>query len=136
MAGTSNVPKLLEFIASTHFGQYLIRKVDSLLWTFESPAKYGVHGKRVNESRTLPWPIFWTLYFYMQIFRMVFSMILLPLNKNPIEMKDIVTTIQTWRRALRSIRFRGLRSIREANDSKTKENGTDGRLLIDSQDVE
>lgn len=124
------VNNILELVASTSFGQFIIKKIDSVLWILEKPAKYCVHGDSKADNRDLPWLLFWTVLIYLQIFRVVFSMILIQFNKSPIEPIDVVKYLQKWRRSLRSIRFRGLRKIRESRVGNTKSDGNGGRLFL------
>lgn len=129
MAGSSYMSKCLEFVASTQWGQFLIKKIDTMLWAIEMPAKSCVEGESKGDSRKMPWPVFWTVYIYLQIFRVIVSKIFVQINKNPIEPKDIVKNLQKWRRTLRCIRFRGLRTIRESRFSAEKSNGN-GKLFV------
>lgn len=127
MAGSlsSYVNKSVEFVASTQSGQYFIKKLDTVLWAIEKPAKYCVDGESNGDRQKLPWPVFWTVFIYLQIFRVVLS----KLVKNPIQPMDIVKILQKWRRTLRSIRFRGLRKIREYRLGTAKSNENGGKLL-------
>ncbi len=93
------------------------------MWTIEKPAKYCVDGESKKSDRNLPWPIFWTVIINLQIFRIVYSTISVQFYKKSVETKDIVKQLQTWRRTLRSIRFEGLRNIRESQNGKGKANG-------------
>lgn len=108
---------ILELVASTSIGQFVIKKVDSLLWTLEQPAIYCVNGETSGYNRKLSWLVFWTVLINIQIFRVVSSTVLIKFNKSPIEPKDIVIRLQKWRRYLRSIRFRGLRQMRESKNA-------------------
>lgn len=129
MAGSSYTSKIVEFMAATKFGQFLIKKFIDLLLIIELPAKYCVNGESSGESRKLPWLVFWTVLIYLQLFRVVISMILVQFNRDPIEAKDVVKCLQTWRRSLRSIRFRGLRKNRESQFGKEKSNGNGGKIF-------
>lgn len=115
--------KIVEFVASTYLGQFFIKKLDTVLRTLEKPAKYCVAGNSKVDNRKLPWPVFWMVLINLRIFRVVFSIILVQFNKDPIEPKDIVNNIQIWRRNLRCIRFDGLRKIREARLENEEANG-------------
>lgn len=126
MAGSSFMGKILESVASTNFGQFVIKTLDLLLWTIEKPAKYCVNGGSNTDTRKLAWPVFWTVLINLQIFRLVFSTILQQFNGNRLETKDIVRCVQKWRRSLRSIRFRGLRKIREEQSKNA--NGNSGKI--------
>lgn len=128
-SGSSYSSKIVEFVASTKFGQFLIKKFADLLLILEQPAKYCVNGESDGEKRKLPWLVFWTVLLYLQLFRVVISMILVQFNRNPIEAKDVVKCLQTWRRSLRSIRFRGLRKNRESQSGKEKSNGNGGKIV-------
>lgn len=114
------IGKIFEFVASTNFGQFCIKKIDSLLWTLEKPAVYCVDGVDSDANQQLSWPVFWTVLINIQIFRVVISKILVQFNGNPVESKDIVKNLKKWRRSLRSLRFRGLRKMREAVNENGK----------------
>ncbi|KAG4070253.1 hypothetical protein HA402_009816 [Bradysia odoriphaga] len=118
--------KMLDFVASTHLGQFAIKKIDVLLWSLEKPARYSADGEYKNDSLNLPWPIFMVILINMQILRIICSTVSVHFNKGPIEPKDIVKSLQKWRRMLRSIRFRGLRSMRESQYGKRKANKSYG----------
>lgn len=126
----SVVNSIIEYLASTSFGQFIVKKLDSVLWTLERPAKYCVRGDSKADNRDLPWLLFWTVLIYMQIFRVVFSTILIQFNKSPIEPNDVVIYLQKWRRSLRSIRFKGLRKIRESRVGTEKLNGNSGKSCL------
>lgn len=121
------VGHILEFVASTSIGQFAIKKFDALLWTLERPATYCVDGKSSGYNRKLSGPVFWTVLINIQIFRVALSTVLIRFNQSPIEPKDIVIRLQKWRRYLRSIRFRGLRQIREGESNYA--NGNDGKIF-------
>lgn len=114
---------VLVFVASTRLGQFFIKKIDAVLQTLEQPAKHCVAGNSKVDNRELPWPVFWAVLISLQIFRVIFSLIWVQFNKDPIEPKDVVKNIQIWRRTLRSIRFEGLRKIREGQSENKKANG-------------
>lgn len=121
---SSVISGTVDFVASTNFGQFLMKKCDAILRTFEIPAKYSVKGDSKADNRELPWLLFWIVLINLQIFRTVSSTILVKLNRKPIEAAHIVSKLQKWRRSLRSIRFRGLRKIRE------QQNGNAGRTAF------
>lgn len=114
----------MEFVAATSFGQYFIKKIDSLLRTLERPAKYCVNGEDKAENLDPSWPVFWTVFIYLQIFRVALSTVCVLFNQSPIEPMDIVKNLRKWRRTLRSIRFRGLQKIWE------NENGNGGKRFL------
>lgn len=130
MPSTGALTKMLEYLASKRWGQKLIKKMDTLLWAVEKPAKYCLDGGESDDSgdSTLPWPIFWTILIYLQMFRIIASMIMVQFNKTSIETADVVKAIRKWRRTLRSIRFRGLRQIRERKNGTATVNG--GKMLL------
>lgn len=128
VVASSIVSSIFEFLASTNLGQFCIKKVDSVLWTIEKPAKYCVDGNSKTDNRDLPWIVFWTVLIYLQIFRVVLSNILIQFDNKPIEPKDIVKFLQRWRRTLRSVRFKGLRKIREERVGH-KSNGNGGKSI-------
>lgn len=129
--GQSIVNVIVEFLASTKFGQFCIKKIDRTFWSLEQVGKYNViktsRAKKnkfmqANKEQSLKWLIFWVILIYMEIFRVAFSLILVKLNKNPIDSKDIVKALQKWRRMLLSIRFVGLQKIREQEIEFNAEN--------------
>lgn len=118
--------EILESVAATNFGQFIVKKIDAVLGIFVQPAKYCVDGESKGENRKLSWPVFWMVCLYLQTVRVVLSTIFVQFNGNAIEPKDVVTTLQIWQRNLRSIRFGGLRKM---NGGKDTPNGNDGKLL-------
>ncbi|XP_037051130.1 dentin sialophosphoprotein-like isoform X2 [Bradysia coprophila] len=112
--------KMLDCMASTHLGQFAIKKIDLVLWSLEKPARYSADGEYKKDSLNLPWPIFMTILVNMQILRIICSTVSVHFNKGSIEPKDIVKGLQKWRRTLRSIRFRGLRVMRESQCGKLR----------------
>lgn len=128
MAGSSYMSKCLEYVASTQWGQFFIKKIDTVLWAIEMPAKSCVEGESKGDSEKMPWPVFWTVFIYLQLFVIV-SKVLVILNINPIAPKDIVIILQKWRRTLRCVRFRGLRTIRESRFGAEKSSRNGGKLF-------
>lgn len=135
----SVVNVIVEFLASTKFGQFCIKKVDRTFWSLEQVGKYSVveasrakNNKflQANKEHPLKWLVFWVILFYMQIFRVVSSMILVKFNKNPIDSKDIVKALQKWRRMLLSIRFAGLQKNREQQIEVNAENWKDSKSKL------
>lgn len=123
MAGSTFTSKALETVVATPFGQFFIKKIDAVLATIVQPAKYCADGgESKGESRKVSWPVFWIVLIYMQTFRVVYSTVF-----NRIESKDIVSTLQRWRRMLRAVRFRGLRKRRESKFGKEKSDGNGGK---------
>lgn len=134
--GQCIVNGIVKFLAPTKFGQFFIKKIDRLFWSLEQVGKYSVAEAsraesnkfmQANTNHPLKWLVFGVVLIYMQIFRVASSMVLVKFNRNPIESKDIVKTLQKWRRMLRSIRFAGLRKSRELEIEARAENGKDSK---------
>lgn len=111
------INKIVELVASTNTGQFVIDKFDSLLWTLEQPAKYCVNGNRnkVDGNHKMAWPVFWTILIYLQFFRLIISTILVQFNERRIESEDIVKIIQKGRRTLHTIRFASFENVEPSN---------------------
>ncbi|KAJ6641028.1 hypothetical protein Bhyg_05961 [Pseudolycoriella hygida] len=104
--------KILDATASTKLGQFLMKQVNIALWVLEKPAEYTVTGSGNGVGR-MPFIIFWAVYFSLHIFRIVASTIYVHFNKGPVESVDIMKNIVKWRKSWRSIRYKGMRKMRQ-----------------------
>lgn len=126
------IRNVLEYLSTKNFGQFIIKKLDAILWTVEKPAKFCVHGSKRFETYRISPAVFWTILIILQVVRMSLSNILVKCKKHPIEAIDVMKTIQKWRRTLRTIRFGGLQKMRESDIGIL--NGTVDRKTIGSFD--
>ncbi|XP_058461921.1 uncharacterized protein LOC131436937 isoform X2 [Malaya genurostris] len=124
---------------TTRLGQFVYRRVDSLLATTEKTARWSLSQQTATPSaedddpgkinitappliRPLPWLLFLPALIALRLIRMSLSFLALMLGKPPIYPATVVYFLQNKRRKLRALKYRGQRLNRisraESNPSE------------------
>ncbi|XP_041984393.1 uncharacterized protein LOC121736970 [Aricia agestis] len=108
-----------ERAASYRGGQTVLRYLDRALWCVEKSARWAVPPPLdVDERpqpelvRPLPWVLFLALLLLLRVLRETLSLLNLALGKPPVRSADVVTYIQSKRRYVRALKYRGGRAMR------------------------
>lgn len=125
-------------LTSNKLGQYVVRKIDRLLWAIENTAKWSV-PQNINESesavppppliRPLNWFLFIPALIVMRLFRAGASFVLLMFGYDALAPITMVQILQKQRRVLRAIRYQGLKTIRSRN-AENQKSGKNSLLSI------
>ncbi|XP_055620517.1 uncharacterized protein LOC129764908 [Toxorhynchites rutilus septentrionalis] len=105
---------------STRAGQFVYRRVDNLLSKMEKTARWSVpqtpaiddgSGKLSISApplvRPLPWILFLPALIALRLVRVALSLLALMVGRQPVYPSTVVTFLQTRRRKLRALKYRG-----------------------------
>ncbi|XP_067632705.1 uncharacterized protein Jabba isoform X2 [Eurosta solidaginis] len=116
--------QIMEKMSATHIGQFLLKRGDMVLSTFEETAKWRLPADNPDFYliRPLPWIPFLFLIIILRILLIYLSIGALLLGDGPVTAKRFIYFIQTRRRKLRCIRMHGLRVIQERENKRKTQN--------------